>query len=106
MHVVPKQEDGGRPRRDALGGDFFAALLAELRCKLPLAPLANAGIYGRAFLNGGSAMLLTGQPSAPVPGPRGALAELAATSRWSVVRARAYPGSTSYMPILVQRPTL
>ena len=86
VHACVQQEGGARQRRDALGGDFFASLLVELRSKLPLPPLANAGVYGRAFLNGGSSMLLTGQPDVLVPGPRNALAELAATSRWSVVR--------------------
>ena len=40
------EEGEHRLAKDALGGDLFGALLAELRFQLPVAQMAAAGIYG------------------------------------------------------------
>jgi outer membrane protein insertion porin family len=99
----------GAPTRDALGGDLFGSLYAGLVARLP-GQLGDIGGCAHAFVNGGSASLLSAPPASPAP-PGGALelvpegggsgaagggaaaglggsvrrraAELAATCRWS-----------------------
>lgn len=89
---MPEQEPD-RQTRDALGGDLFAALLADVRFPLPIQALAAVGMYGHAFVGGGNAALLTGPPAKPeyLDRPVGAraqdaLAEFGRTFRWSAVR--------------------
>ena len=95
--VLPDQEPD-RHARDALGGDLFAALLADVRFPLPVQALSAIGMYGHAFVGGGNAALLTGPPASPeyLNRPVGArakdaLAEFGRTFRWSAVRCLIRP---------------
>lgn len=63
--------------QDALGGDVALSLLAALRFKLPGEAAKRAGLYGQAFLNGGSLAPLSG-------GLSGAMHQMATTLRWSM----------------------
>jgi len=88
------------PDRDALGGDLFASAYVGLVTRLP-GQLGDIGGCAHAFINGGSASLLSQPPAAgggsdagdaPVAAAllgslggsaRRRLTELAATCRWS-----------------------
>lgn len=87
MHRSPSQQAttprGSGRTQDALGGDVALSLLAALRFKLPGEAAQRAGLYGQAFLNGGSLAPLSG-------GLSGAVHRLATTLRWSMVREAAW----------------
>ncbi|KAL3152135.1 hypothetical protein ABBQ32_001233 [Trebouxia sp. C0010 RCD-2024] len=53
-------QGGAGSRRDALGGDLYATVLAALRFQFPSRSLQEAGIHGHFFVNGGSLSLLSG----------------------------------------------
>ncbi len=83
----PRAVSAAIAKRDALGADLFASVLASISCSLPHPALQALNICGHAFVNGGSAVLLGAQQRSLQQG----LNEFASSWRWSAGVGLVFP---------------
>ncbi|MEW5305444.1 MAG: hypothetical protein WDW38_010472 [Sanguina aurantia] len=85
--ATPLGETPAPTKRDALGGDLYASVLAALTFQLPHPVLKSLNMHGQVFVNGGNNMALAGT-SRPL---RDSINEFGSQFRWST-------GAGLYLP--------